>query len=367
MRKPKPYTLNPEPVRLWAVALVLALIVYFVPLPTWVIEDFYSRDMYPWLQGLTTAATNPLPIAVLDLLLVATTFLVVFRLRRLYFVARQRGVMDALWEATRRVLRFASVLVILFYWAWGWNYRRMPLETVVPGGKAPVVTVDMLQAGFSDAAMLASQLRRVTEHDAGNLHTIRLALREPMDNALLSLNRPPLKTAGSPKMSLILTPFFRWSGVTGMINPFGLESIILPDLLPYERPFVMAHEWAHLSGHADEAEASAIGWLACMKGDPTLGYSASLYVIMEAARAMPDAAREQAMARLDAGVRTDIDAIVARMSVQKPAVQRTTSMVYDEYLKANRVADGTTSYGRALSLILSPPFRDALANYSVSK
>ena len=44
-----------------------------------------------------------------------------------------------------------------------------------------------------------------------------------------------------------------------MLNPFGLETIVLPDLLPYERPFVVAHEWAHLAGHADEAEASAIG------------------------------------------------------------------------------------------------------------
>jgi hypothetical protein len=48
-------------------------------------------------------------------------------------------------------------------------------------------------------------------------------------------------------------------------------------------------------------------------------------------------------------------------------VQRTTARVYDEYLKANRVSDGTASYGRALTLILSPPFRDALSTYTVSR
>ena len=46
-------------------------------------------------------------------------------------------------------------------------------------------------------------------------------------------------------------------------------------------------------------------------------------------------------------------------------MQRTASRVYDEYLRANRVADGTASYGRALSLILSSPLRDALASYPV--
>jgi hypothetical protein len=39
----------------------------------------------------------------------------------------------------------------------------------------------------------------------------------------------------------------------------------------------------------------------------------------------------------------------------------------DEDLRANRVADGTASYGRALSLILSPPLREALSTYAVTE
>lgn len=270
-------SLNPEPVRWWVVSLLMAVVVFFTPLPAWVVEDFYSRDMYPWLQGAVTGATNTLPLAVLDVILIAVAFAVLFRIRRLFYVLRQRGVMDALWEATRRIVRAACVFAVLFYWAWGFNYRRMPLESVMPGGKAPQISVDMLMAGFADSSALASQLRRMTVDDQGNLHTIRLALREPMNLALKSLGRVPLETPSQPKLSLVLTPFFRLSGVTGMINPFGLETIVFPDLLPFERPFVLAHEWGHLSGHADEAEASAVGWLACMKGDAVLGYSASLY------------------------------------------------------------------------------------------
>jgi hypothetical protein len=363
----KPYSLNPEPVRLWIVAAVIALLVYFVPLPAWVIEDFYSRDMYPWLQGLVTAGTNLLPLALLDLILIVVAFAVLFRLRRLFYVMRQRGIMDALWEGFRRVVRAAAVIVILFYWAWGFNYRRVPLEPKPVPGRGAGLTVDMLQSGFSDAATLAAQLRRMTQDDQGNLSTIRLTLKEPMSKALLSLSRPDLSTTSEPKYSLVLSPFFRSSGVTGMINPFGLESILMPDLLPYERPFVLAHEWAHLAGHADEAEASAVGWLACMKGDPVLGYSGALYLIMETASAMPEAEREKAMARLDASVLTDIRAIHDRMSKQNPSVQQTTSKVYNQYLRANQVADGTASYARALTLILTPPFRDAMSNYSVTR
>jgi hypothetical protein len=41
-----------------------------------------------------------------------------------------------------------------------------------------------------------------------------------------------------------------------------------PDLLPFEKPFVAAHEWAHLAGYADESEASFVGWLTCVRAAP---------------------------------------------------------------------------------------------------
>lgn len=366
MASQKPYSLTPEPIRWSIVAPVIALIAFFAPIPAWIIDDFYSRDMYRWLQSLMTVATNILPIAVLDLLLVAVIVAIGYRTIRLYHVARQRGVVDALWEATRRVLRGISVGVILFLWAWGFNYRRLPLEQAVPGIAGARMTAESLQTAFADAGSLAARLRPIAE-SAGRYHSIAIELKEPMNAALRALNREPLETPSQAKYSLILTPFFRSAGITGMMNPFGHETLVLPDLLPYERPFVLAHEWAHLSGHADEAEASAVGWLACMKGGPALAYSASLYLVQEAAAALPEDARANLFARLDAGVRADLDAITERMRKGRPSIQRTASRVYDEYLRANRVADGTASYARALQLIVSPPFMQALSSYTISR
>ena len=367
MAKQQSYALNAEPVRMAVVAPVLALLVYLVPIPAWVIDDWYSRDMYPWFQNIVTSFTNVLPLAVIDLLLVLAAVLTLHRAWRLFHVMRQRGVIDAIWEGARRIVRFVSVAAILFYWAWGFNYRRLPLDNVLPGGTPPRVTVDMLQAGFADAASLASRLRPVVQNDAGNLYSIKLDLKDPMNEALRILQRTPLETPAVPKYSLILSPFFTWSGVTGMTNPFGLETIMLPDLLPFERPFVLAHEWAHLAGHGDEAEASAVGWLACMKAGPVAAYSASLFLISESASAMPAEARETSMARLDGGVKADLDAIEHRMRQQRPAVRRASARVYDQYLRANRVPDGNASYGRALTLILAAPFKDALGTYTVSR
>ena len=120
-----------------------------------------------------------------------------------------------------------------------------------------------------------------------------------MVEALAQLGRPTLFRPCRPKFSFILGPFFTWAGVNGMLNPLALESIVHADLLPAERGFVLAHEWAHLAGQADEAEASAVGWLACMKGGPALAYSASLYLILEAGGALPPSARSKAFPSLD--------------------------------------------------------------------
>ena len=147
---------------------------------------------------------------------------------------------------------------------------------------------------------------------------------------------------------------------------FG-KDLIDECLVPFERAYVLAHEWAHLAGHADEAEASAVGWFACMHGPPALAYSASLYLVLESAGAMPPDIQRQAYSKLDAGVRADLSAIGERMRRQKPEVQQAASEVYDRYLRANRVADGAASYSRALSLILASPIHDALNEYTSKK
>ena len=71
-------------------------------------------------------------------------------------------------------------------------------------------------------------------------------------------------TAARPKRSL-LDPCFRAAAVDGMTDPYFLETLITPDLLPIERPMIVAHEWSHLAGFADESEANFIGWLTCVR------------------------------------------------------------------------------------------------------
>jgi hypothetical protein len=325
------------------------------------IDRFYSGEFYPTMQSIITSMSNVVPLSLMDLYILALVLLLLRWVVRFFGMLRHHGVVDALWDLIRRVVRTASIVAILFMVMWGLNYRRTPLEERLGLSGAPP-SVDDLQSVIADANTLAVRMRPArTANGEPEIRDIVRKLPKPFNATLQRLGFPPLDVPGQPKYSLVLTPYFTAAGIDGMVNPLALESIVHPDLLPFERPFIVAHEWAHLAGAADEAEASAIGWLACMQGEPIYAYSASLYLIQEAGSVLPPARWQQSLQKLDPGVRSDLDAIAQRALRRNPRVQKTAFQVYDTYLKANRVDDGVASYDRALTLILSPKFRDAFA------
>jgi len=344
----------------WGAANVTAVVITLVPMPSWLIDMVYSRAVYPALQSMLTGISNLVPFSLLDFLILTAVFLSMKRFVKLLGSIRTHGFFRVTWEGIRRTLRVVGVVVIVFMVVWGFNYRRLPIGS--DKAPPPKPTTEALMAAMADVNVLASRLRDTKQVDM-SFDSVADKLREPMNNALMQVDRVPLSQHGRPKFSLVLTPFFTWTGVDGMIDPLALESIVHPDLLPFERPYALAHGWAHLAGMTDEAEASAIGWLACMNGPPPLAYSGSLYLLREVGAALPDEARNDAFSRLDPGVRSDLVAIAQRLQQEQPTVQKAAYQIYDEYLKANRVKDGAASYGRALSFILSSPFHEAMVNY----
>jgi hypothetical protein len=159
---------------------------------------------------------------------------------------------------------------------------------------------------------------------------------------------------GVPKVS-VLTWYFRRAGIDGMTDPFFLEIIVNPEVLDIERPFVVAHEWAHLAGYANESDANFLAWLTCVRGDPRAQYSGWVASYEYAARALPREDR-RALTPLDPGPREDLRMIAARYARTSPAVRRAAQGLNDSYLRANRVAEGIGSYEAVLRLMLGTRF-----------
>lgn len=332
---------------------------FVAPWPPAVIDVLYSRGLYHGLQAMLTTVSNLTPWTWLDVFAAAAFVLTVRRLVLMFRDVRATGWLSLVAESGRRTLRASGYVLLAFLLCWGLNYRRTALMTVLSPTRSAPATVEDLRQLAIDTSTLAGRMRPAARRQLLSYEDIASELPVPFDQALTRLGRPRLLVPGRPKYT-IFTPFFTRAGVTGMVDPFALESLVHPDLLPFERPVVLAHEWGHLAGLADEAEASAVGWSACMRGSDPLVYSASMYLLVETSAALPPRMWRDVLSQSDPGVREDLQALTERLRLIQPAVQAASFKVYDRYLKANAVEDGMRSYSRALQLILLPVLRDQL-------
>jgi len=328
------------------VLVLLAIAAAIVPVPAATIERAYSNGVYPRIQAAMTSATNHVPIALLDLGVVA-----LIGAGLIWFVRRARsaGAARALLRAAGGALGLAAVLYLLFLGLWGLNYRRVPLERKLDYDTARVTRDAAISLANTAAASLNGGYPAA--HAAG-ADPLRLA--RSFADVQRVLGARWTAVPGVPKSSL-LTSYFRRAGIDGMTDPFFLEIIVNPDVLEVERPFVVAHEWAHLAGYAVESEANFVAWLTCLHADPLAQYSGWISAYAQAARALPRDDR-RALTPLDPGPRDDLLRIAARYERTSPAVRRVASGLNDGYLRANRVAEGIRSYDAVLRLMLGTRF-----------
>jgi len=342
----------------WTLAVAaLAAAVALAPIPSAWIDRWFWAGIYPPVQRTVTRVTNLVPLALFDLLLACTALVVLVSIVRLVRAAA-RHKPAAVLVAAGHVVLCGSFLYLWFAGLWGLNYRKSPVEAVLA-----------LRPGPADAHAVAALGERAVEQ-ANGLHTAAHApgaepaewrnvkLRGAFDATVARLGRRSPIEPGRLKHSVI-GPYFRWTGVDGMISPFTLEVLGNPDLLPFERPFVAAHEWSHLAGYADEAEASFVGWLACVRADRPSQYSAWLYLLWQIRGEVAPADRAALDTALAKGPRADLVAIAERLRRgAAPTLRRASWAAYDSYLKANRVEEGVRSYSRVLELLTTAQFED---------
>ena len=337
--------------------VALAATAALAPIPAGTVEAWFSTGLYPRVQRLLTPVSNVMPVAWLDLLSLAAAALLVWTwwraLRRDPAPRLQR-----IARATVRTLVAAAGAYLVFLALWGLNYRRVAMPARLALRSDAPQTSEVATLGREAATRLnglyAAAHNSGFREGAWRSERLHAAFAEVQ----ASLADAPPAVPGRLKQTLF-GQFFRWTGVDGMINPYGLEVLANPDLLPFEQPFVAAHEWSHLAGFADESEANFVGWLTCVRADAPAQYSGWLYLYWQIAGELPPEERAAVAKTLIGGPRDDLAAIAARLRRgDLPALRRASWMVYDSYLKANRVEAGVRSYGEVVTLILRARFAD---------
>ena len=327
---------------------MVAALAALIPVPEAIVERWYSRGLYPRLQPLVTRASSITGVAVLD---VAAALIVVCAVAAA--VRTWRGTPLRIWvKGAAGTLIVSSAAVYLWFLAfWGLNYRRLPLEQKLAYdqsrvGRDPALQLAQLAVDQANGLVMQAQ-------STDGVDDVGLAKSMAEVERWLGASRTAI--VAQPKRSL-LTWYFRNAAIDGMTDPFFLEIILNPDLLPSERPFTLAHEWAHLAGYADESEANFIAWLACVRGAPEARYSGWLAAYQYLAAVLPRDDRKVLRARLSPAVSADLAAASARVARANPTITRAARGAYDSYLRANRIEEGIANYGVVARLMLGTSF-----------
>lgn len=333
-----------------AIVALAAAAAGLTPPRAWVERDF-SNDLYPVVQAAITSTSNLTPVPLFDVIVfavIAAAVAIWIRHGRRAWHGRRLGPVAT---AVRLTAVLAAVVYLWFLGAWGLNYRRVPVDES-PAFDAARVTAPALRTLAARAVQEAND-RYALAHQEG--FAAGDAVPAPLVRALheveASLGRPRATVPARPKRSAF-TPFFRAAGVDGMLAPFALETLLNPDLTGPERPAVLAHEWAHLSGYASEDEASFVGLLAALQADRPSQYSAWLALVFDTTALLTTPERQHLLGMLDEGPRRDQQAIIARLARRVQAVEQVSWTAYDGYLKSQGVEEGIRSYGGVVRLLI---------------
>lgn len=309
-----------------------ALAFTFVHPPPTLVEHFYSNGLYASLDLFLRPLVDRVPFALGDLLAI----LVAFRLLRILFGARAFG----LGCTIRRFLTTAAVIALWFSVSWGLNYQRPGFEhrLVLHPARVTTRSVDLL------ANRTVREMNAVAEaahHEMFAKDDAQLGghLAPTFDAAIERLGTTDVFRPLHVKPT-IFERFMIGGGASGFTDPWTHEVNLVSTLSPAERPASYAHEWSHIAGFADEAEANYLAMLTCVRSsNPLVRYSGWLLVWFNLP---PEAHVTEFAVPL---VRADIQGIARRIRGEmQPGVVNAQRTAYGAYLRANGIRSGYADY-----------------------
>jgi hypothetical protein len=306
--------------------------------PRTLVENAYSRRVFPTISHVFGVMAGLLPISWLDIWIVVSIAILI------YTVSRRR------WAL---LFGFVSVFYLWFFWGWGLNYHRRPLAQRMEIPAASVSAseferfVESAAAEINHLQPLAANLPSL-DRDAASAMAVRR-----VDRVVQEIDGVVWKPDTRVKRSFLAQIWYQSAGVDGMFNPFGHEPLVIAGPLPFELPFLMSHEIAHVRGTANEGEANLIALLATVNSDdPRFRYSGWL--------ALWDYLQTPS-SRLDPGPRADLKAARDRiLAHQIRFISRFQVSLLDVHLKANAVPGGIRSYSDFVSMAIAsrPRWKD---------
>ncbi|HKJ41153.1 MAG TPA: DUF3810 domain-containing protein [Sunxiuqinia sp.] len=328
----------------WVAAATFILTELFSVFPSF-IESVYSESIYPIIASILTAFSHWFPFSLDDLFYilligfgVVCLLLVIFRKMKIRkFLVIQ--------------LNSLALVYILFYWLWGFNYFREPLNQRLELAKSTPNTEEFVSVFKQIIRQTNSSYILMDSINKPQIDSLVEASYQRL-SGFLKLDYPSGARRAKP---ITFSDFFAAASISGYYGPFLSEVQINRNLLPVEYPFVLAHEKAHQFGITSEAEANFYAWLVCTQSpSKLLQYSANLYVLryfIYEGYELTDI--KELAAEINEPVKLDLRKIREHwMKLRNKKIDAVATKVNDAYLKTNKVEKGIEDYTGVVQFVM---------------
>ncbi len=315
------------------------------------LADAYSLYLYPAISGSLSLISSVAPISFQDL---AITAIIASAIIAMALCLRKR-------YNWKRCVRYELTILlwtyVWFYISWCNNYSRSSI----------FARTSTQMTEYNDSAF-RSFIHTFAEEINDAWTADILADRQRLEAEVKAFYSAIPSTYGlsspqsyqHPKV-MTFSRFYSAVGVQGFMAPLFSESFINADVLPFDYPFVYAHEYSHLLGISSEAEANWWAYHACVSSqDAAIRYSGYKgivsHVIRNARNFLPESDYNDWMSTLRPEVMSDLMHTQEHWAaLHSPILNDLQDTIYDLFLKSNKVSSGKKNYSEVIQILISLP------------
>lgn len=313
------------------------------------LADFYSLRIYPCISDtlsfVSSSISFPLQEIAIIVIVIASICIPVIGWKHGWKA----------WRCMRLELLLLMWTYVWFYWGWCINYSRSSLTDRASASRCEY-NEDLFKSflmEYTDSLNSAWAPEAIADFSVCETEAKEFYANVPTRFGLASPRR-----WHHPK-GMLLNPFYSAVGVSGFIAPLFAESCLNSDLLPFEYPFVYAHEYSHLLGVANEAEANWWAYQYCVTSKTQAirysGYKGILpYIINNARGLLTEKEYQEWIGKIRPEVIKDLKTSATHwQSLRSPSLDHAQSRIYDLFLKNNNIASGQKNYSEVVQLIIN--------------
>lgn len=314
-----------------------------------VLADFYALHIYPYISYILSLVASVVSFSLEEIVVLSIVF--VFILNIIRSVIKRITWKEFFWKEFKLI----ALTYVWFYIGWGINYSRSSLTERVEVDKVKFDKDAFMNFLTEYTDTLNSLYVEQTTHQPIQTEAdIKDFFRDiPTKYGLCK----PRQWHHSKRP--LLNGLYSGSGVHGFMGPFMNESQLNRDLLPIQYPFTLAHEYSHMLGVSNEAEANWWAFQACSaQKDSAIRYSAwySLFVhVWNNAYMLLD---EESFNVWRGTIRPEI---IEQVKYAQSYWQRkrfvpldsAQSFIYELFLKGNGIPSGMKNYSEVIGLIMT--------------